>query len=224
MLKEIIFMERELESAKIELSLKPDFNLLDAFKMIDLNNKGWVSFSELCDVLSRLFDIDTSTLSGRELLDLVFKRYDTNRDQKLSLAEFCKAFTPAGKEYGALVQGRAEFYAKRGINPMDFFNSDTRREIRTVWEVLIHTEKMTERLRHKLADRPLFNMRAAFKYVDRDQNGAITHLDLRDSLVSHGFYATEKEIQLIMNKFDKFSDNKITMTDFIDELVPKTRG
>jgi len=44
MLKEIIFMERELESAKVELSLKPDFNLLDAFKIIDVENKGYVSF------------------------------------------------------------------------------------------------------------------------------------------------------------------------------------
>jgi Ca2+-binding EF-hand superfamily protein len=82
---------------------------------------------------------------------------------------------------------------------------------------------MTERLRHKLASRPLFNLRSAFKYIDKDMNGAVTHSDLRDSLVSHGFYATEKEIQLVMNKFDKFSDNKITMTDFIDEIVPKTR-
>jgi Ca2+-binding EF-hand superfamily protein len=103
MLKEIIFMERELESAKIELSLKPDFNLLDAFKMLDHHNKGWISFSELVEVLNRLFDIDTMSFAGRELLDLVFKRYDTNRDQKLSLAEFCKAFTPSGKEYAALV-------------------------------------------------------------------------------------------------------------------------
>jgi Ca2+-binding EF-hand superfamily protein len=81
---------------------------------------------------------------------------------------------------------------------------------------------MTERLRHKIASRPLFNFKSAFKYVDKDVNGAITVADLRDTLVSHGFYATEKEIQLIMNKFDKFSDNKITMTDFIDELAPKT--
>ena len=36
-------------------------------------------------------------------MDLVFRRYDTNRDLKLSLAEFCKAITPAGKEYAALV-------------------------------------------------------------------------------------------------------------------------
>ena len=40
MFKDFIFLERELESAKVELSLKPDFNLLDAFKMIDLNNSG----------------------------------------------------------------------------------------------------------------------------------------------------------------------------------------
>ena len=38
MFKDIIFLERELESAKIELTLKPDFNLLDAFKTIDFNN------------------------------------------------------------------------------------------------------------------------------------------------------------------------------------------
>ena len=34
-LKEIIFAERELESAKIELALKSDFNIVDAFKMMD---------------------------------------------------------------------------------------------------------------------------------------------------------------------------------------------
>jgi hypothetical protein len=44
MLKEIIFMERELESAKIELSLKPDFNLLDAFKIVEIDNRGSVKF------------------------------------------------------------------------------------------------------------------------------------------------------------------------------------
>lgn len=103
MLKEIIFMERELESAKIELALKPDFNLLDTFKIIDLNNKGWVSFQELSEILHRHLEIDSLSVCGMENLDLMFKRYDTNKDQKLSLAEFCRAFTPNGKEYAALV-------------------------------------------------------------------------------------------------------------------------
>ena len=103
MFKDIIFIERELESSKIELTLKPDFNLLDAFKMIDYSNHGWVSFQELTETLSRVFDIDTLSLEGMENLELLFKRYDTNRDGKLSLAEFCNAFTPQGREYAALV-------------------------------------------------------------------------------------------------------------------------
>jgi Ca2+-binding EF-hand superfamily protein len=63
-----------------------------------------------------------------------------------------------------------------------------------------------ERLRVKLSKRPLFNPRSAFKHIDRDYNGAITANDVREALIDHGFYATEKEIALIMNKFDKFND------------------
>jgi EF hand len=80
-----------------------------------------------------MFEVDTTSLNGLENLQLFFKRYDTNKDGRISLAEFCHSFTPTGKEYAALVQGRAEFYAKRGINPRDFFNGDTRRYIRNLW-------------------------------------------------------------------------------------------
>ena len=42
-LKDIVFAEREVESAKIELALKSDFNIVDAFKMLDLRGIGAVS-------------------------------------------------------------------------------------------------------------------------------------------------------------------------------------
>lgn len=50
-LKDTIFLERELESVKIEVTLKPDFNLLDAFRMLDAQGKGFVSIAELGDSL-----------------------------------------------------------------------------------------------------------------------------------------------------------------------------
>jgi hypothetical protein len=40
-LKDSIFLERELESAKIELALKADFNLLDSFRLLDPLKKGY---------------------------------------------------------------------------------------------------------------------------------------------------------------------------------------
>lgn len=43
MFKDTIFIERELETAKIDLSLKPDFNLLDSFRILDPYHKGFVT-------------------------------------------------------------------------------------------------------------------------------------------------------------------------------------
>jgi Ca2+-binding EF-hand superfamily protein len=47
----VIFLERELEGAKIELCLKPDFNMIDAFRMLDLGERGEITQSEMIDSL-----------------------------------------------------------------------------------------------------------------------------------------------------------------------------
>lgn len=71
---------------------------------------------------------------------------------------------------------------------------------------MLQTERASDLLRLRLSKRPVFNLRCAFKYVDRDLNGAITMDDIRIMLAEHGFFATEKELVLIMNKFYKFAD------------------
>ena len=40
-------------------------------------------------------------------------------------------------------------------------------------------------------------------------------------LAEHGFFATEKEMQFIMYKFDKDRDSKIIFSEFVDEMTPK---
>ena len=47
-------MEKELEDAKVRLALQSDFNLMDAFQMLDRNAKGWVTAPELIDAISEL--------------------------------------------------------------------------------------------------------------------------------------------------------------------------
>jgi hypothetical protein len=46
-LKDIIFIERELENIRVETSLLPDFNLLDAFKLFDTRGIGNVSVQDI---------------------------------------------------------------------------------------------------------------------------------------------------------------------------------
>ena len=42
-LKKVIFIEREIESAKIDLALRSDFNLVDAFRLFDLKQLGCIT-------------------------------------------------------------------------------------------------------------------------------------------------------------------------------------
>ena len=47
MIKEIVFIEREVESAKIDLALKTDFNLVDAFRLFDTKNQSYITKQHL---------------------------------------------------------------------------------------------------------------------------------------------------------------------------------
>ena len=46
-----MFVERDVEAAKIDLALRPDFNLVDAFKMFDVKCLGGFSKQDMMDGL-----------------------------------------------------------------------------------------------------------------------------------------------------------------------------
>ena len=72
-MKEIIFAEREVESAKIELALKSDFNIVDAFKMMDLRAAGSISQQDLKDGLQKNLGFMDFT---NDDIYLIFRRFD----------------------------------------------------------------------------------------------------------------------------------------------------
>lgn len=111
-LKDNIFLERELESAKIELALKPDFNLLDAFKIYDTRGSGNVSVQ---DIISALRENLNFTEFTHDDVYLLFRRHDANTDGKLNFTEFSNVLLPVSKEYSALLTDRPDFYMSRSI-------------------------------------------------------------------------------------------------------------
>eukprot|EP00349_Pseudokeronopsis_sp_Brazil_P007771 CAMPEP_0202968252 /NCGR_PEP_ID=MMETSP1396-20130829/13502_1 /ASSEMBLY_ACC=CAM_ASM_000872 /TAXON_ID= /ORGANISM="Pseudokeronopsis sp., Strain Brazil" /LENGTH=94 /DNA_ID=CAMNT_0049694379 /DNA_START=1 /DNA_END=282 /DNA_ORIENTATION=+ len=46
-LNELIMLEKDVEAMKIELALREDFNLIDAFGILDPTGKGFISKIEL---------------------------------------------------------------------------------------------------------------------------------------------------------------------------------
>ena len=76
-------MSRELESAKIALSLKPDMNIKDAFQIFDSDNDGSITITEFREGLASIGVYPTS-----EETDLWFMRYDNFNTFRLKLSQF----------------------------------------------------------------------------------------------------------------------------------------
>lgn len=214
-MKEIIFQERETESAKIELSLKSDFNILDAFRMIDFRNIGAFTPSDMIEYLDRHLGF---TEFSTDDIFLFFKKVDKTGRQKINLSEFSNAYLPFSREYSSLVSDRPDYYSSRGADFSRFFNTDTRRDMKAVWTMIFKAERAMEAIRYRLSKRIYYNSRQAHDFCARNQAGIVTSHDLRELLSEMGFYSTDREIQGLLNRLDRDRDGVISIVDWMDEF------
>lgn len=77
-------------------------------------------------------------------------------------------------------------------------------------------------MRKRLRRRPYFNVHDAFTACDADKNGFITRVEFKDILKEYGFYATDDEVSWLVDRYDKNRDGRISYTEFIDEIMPKS--
>ena len=218
MLKDNVFLERELEAQRVELALKTDFNLLDAFKLFDTRGSGNVSIQDIVAGLRERLAFEEFT---HDDVYLLFRRHDTNNDGKLNFSEFSNMMLPMAKEYAALLTDRPDFYMSRNVPITQFFNADTRNEFRNTWAANFRCERACEQLRDMLRQRPYFNLKLAFTHMDRAHIGSLGPDEFRAFLADNGFYATERELFGIIAKADKTGDARVSFKEFVDEFSPK---
>lgn len=122
-LKEIIFLERELESSKIDLALKSDFNLMDAFRLFDSRGYNFLSAEDLVHGLHNALDF---TQFSQDDIYLLLRRADRLGRGRIDFHEFGEVFLPHSQEYAALVTDRPDYYIRRGCDVAHFFTCETR--------------------------------------------------------------------------------------------------
>lgn len=92
--KEELLLERDLEKAKRELvEACHDYNLYDAFKVIDRDNKGFASAFDIKDACLSTYGLDLPEVTIEDI-ELFMVRYDKNNDRKIRFSEFSAAFSP----------------------------------------------------------------------------------------------------------------------------------
>jgi len=95
-----------VEKAKVDLSLKTDFNLIDAFRMFDPTGTGQASHQVIRQVLAEI-----NLCCKEEELLLFMQRFDKDRDNHLRYSEFCDAFLPIDSFHASLLAKKAPLSA-----------------------------------------------------------------------------------------------------------------
>ncbi len=86
----------------------------------------------------------------------------------------------------------------------------------------LDNEGTTESLRQRLSRRYNFNVHEAFSYLDANDDGIISADELGDILDRNDFYATQRELKLLMDRLDGNRDGRITYSEFVQEMTPKS--
>jgi len=120
-LRNIINLDLDLEKTKQNLSLRADFNLFVAFRILDQFNNGYLYKTDLETSLSKL-----RVYPRRNELNLFFKKYDLDSDGKIKFSEFCDAFTPKDKTYSDHLNNKRVDYSS--AYPEDAFTFTTKLE------------------------------------------------------------------------------------------------
>jgi Ca2+-binding EF-hand superfamily protein len=215
-LKENINNDRDLESLKNEISLKVDFNLLDAFRFFDISGKGYITRGELEDGLKEFGVFPTSTE-----LYLIMRKFDSDNDSLLKYTDFCEMVTPKSPEYADILTKRVPTYADQENLDL-IFSYDTKKSFGRLLNNIIQNEVNNEALRQKLNRRPLFNVYEAFKALDKNDIGFANLEEFKELLLDHGIYATTKDLANLVQRYDKNQDGKVTYSDFVQEITPKS--
>ena len=217
----------------MDLACRKDFNLIDAFALLDLDGAGSVSRDEF---FARVRSFAPEKEITTEDVRLVFRRHNRSGDGKLKFSEFMHAIAPLHEEYQAMLQERKpnRLYDKPKHAFQVFETGETfNTYIHALW-TLLETERLTEDIRKVLRGRPLwtehFGFAAIFlqsgprpvdigraiaeveKYMEKE---ALSSRNFMDLMTRYGQaqHLETLDYRLIIDRFDQDGDGLISFDE-----------
>jgi Ca2+-binding EF-hand superfamily protein len=81
---------------------------------------------------------------------------------------------------------------------------------------------MCEGVRQRLRSFPHIDLYSAFLTCDLYNDGVISKDELRRLVDSRGFYVSDSDAKLVVDKMDKDRDGVVSYSEFREELEPKS--
>ena len=117
-LRECIKLENKIEKAKIDLSLRSDFNVEDAFKIFERENRKYITDADL------IYGLNTLEVypSEKDIL-LIKRRINPKKTENIIFSDFSDFILPFEKDYRNMIEKRVcSNYTVYNYSNVFFFN------------------------------------------------------------------------------------------------------
>jgi len=191
-----------------------NWTVQDAFHFLDQDQSGKISLPEFIrGVRFCLGDAHAPTTSDAALLH-VFRRFDVNGDNQVSIEEFAAAFAPLTgfhtnnssvyySQWGRQIPGAAGGMAKLSQREAD-------RKQRTVQAVLMRIASSLSRIGQ--------TPETLFRNLDLDGNGTLSWDELERAMVALEPTISQTEKLQVFAEFDKDGNQRVDFREFCDTL------
>ena len=212
-LKLLLDTEILIEKEKNELALRADFNIEDAFRIYQLGNRDYITEADFdfgCKSLSIIFE--------KEIISLIFKKYDLVNEGILSFNSFFDMLVPFRREYREMIQNRNPMTFTPKFNKAEVFLETTRLYLQKLLRTIASSEVCIENYRKKFEPIMDVYLRNIFEKIDKDNKGYITPLDLGNYLTEKNRIILPSDSDLLFIRLDRDRNGKVEAKDFIREI------
>ena len=211
-IKECINIESKIEKAKIDLSLKNDFNVEDAFKIFEMDDRRFISDSDLIYGL-KSFEIYPSNKD----IQLMKRRVNVKKTENILFSHFFDLVVPFEKDYRDIVERRKCSKNFPQFNKANIFLERTKKYFSNLINLIIECENKIENLRSNLND-VRRNVEYIFQNIDKRNLGYINDIDLNNFLKLKEIYINNIDNCLLFIRLDKSKDGKVECWELNEEL------
>ena len=205
----ILTKEKHTMDIKDNLSLREDISLKSLFCIFDYNKKNKISKKEFKVVCKKILGLYPTS----DQVNLVYKRYDKDKDNDLNLKEFLNMIKPLKEEYAC-------FLFNKEKNNNDNINMKSKKMLTDVIRAVIEDEGNYYKFKYDLENQNLFDLNEFWNTIKKYENDkGIDKLEMNKFLNDFGCSLNEYEIDIIFNKIDYDKDDIISYDDLTQEFL-----
>ena len=209
-LRVLMDAESSIEKVKTELSLHIDFNVEDAFRIFEVNGRGYITEDDLREGLNVLEMYPT-----RSDVRFLMKRFDLQKKGVINYADFFDMVTPYEKQYRIMVEQRTPNSCCACRCP-DVFMCSTIITLKCLFNMLIEYEKKFYALRKGFA-MLRYKLKEVFGGLDRFGLGGFDEEDLIRYLKENYAFNSVKDADLLFIRLDRDRNGKIAYWELEEE-------